>query len=106
MEVIAMTCVAKLIGDIAHHFEMREAAGGDEQRFLQLELEEYEVITPMTEQERAALRDWVASGRSVHENGWYACWDGGIPMDFLDAYRQIQEEERLPDNGNCGCSDA
>ena len=55
---------------------------------------------------RSSSKGWAASGRSVHENGWYAYWDGGIPMDFLDAYRQIQEEERLPDNGNCDCSDA
>ncbi len=46
----------------------------------------------MTEEEKEALHEWVALGKSVHDNGWYACWDGGIPMDFLDAYRQIRDE--------------
>lgn len=87
-----LTDITKILGEIAHTLELCSRAGSDAQRFLELELEEYEAVTPMTEEEREALHEWVALGKSVHDNGWYACWDGGIPMDFLDAYRQIRDE--------------
>ena len=56
----------------------------DRKNFLRRELREYEKITPMTEEEREALHEWVHSGRSVHDNGSYACYEGGRPLDFLD----------------------
>ena len=60
--------------------------------YLYEELREYEKITPMDSEERRLLREWVAEGHSVHENASLACWEGGIPLDFLDAYRQEKEE--------------
>lgn len=69
----------------------------DRKNFLRRELREYEKITPMTEEEREALHEWVHSGRSVHDNGSYACYEGGRPLDFLDVYRKEKEEcGRLP----------
>lgn len=59
------------------------------------ELYEYEQLVPMTDEERLLLHEWVASGRSVHDNGSYACLDGGAPMDFLDVYREEKEEQDL-----------
>ena len=64
----------------------------EKRRYLKQELKEYEKNTPMTEEERKALHEWVADGNSVHENAAMASYDGGRPMDFLDVYR---EEERL-----------
>ena len=63
--------------------------------YLKEELEEYEKVTPMTEEEREALREWVAGGRSVHENGSYGVWEGGAPIDFLDVYRWEKEEREM-----------
>ena len=52
------------------------------------ELEEYEKETPMTDEERSALHDWVKAGNSVHNNGSMFSSEGGYPMDFLDVYRE------------------
>ena len=60
--------------------------------FLKEELEEYEKVMPMTDEERAVLHKWVADGNSVHENGSYGVWEGGTPIDFLDVYRWDKEE--------------
>ena len=59
--------------------------------FLRQELKEYEKVTPMTEEERHVLHEWVNRGYSVHENGSMACYEGGRPMDFLDVYREEEE---------------
>ena len=43
----------------------------------------------MTPYEKRLLRNWVASGHSVHENAGskYICLAGGSPpFDFLDVY--------------------
>lgn len=60
----------------------------EKRRFLKQELKEYEKITPMTEEEKVILHEWVADGNSVHENGSMASYEGGRPMDFLDVYRE------------------
>ena len=41
----------------------------EKRQFLKKELREYEKTTPMTEEERKVLHEWVARGYSVHENG-------------------------------------
>lgn len=63
----------------------------EKRRFLKQELKEYEKNISMTEEERAALHEWVAAGNSVHENGAMASYEGGRPMDFLDVYREEEE---------------
>lgn len=60
--------------------------------YLYEELKDYEASTPMNDEERKALREWVDGGHSVHDNGRLACLDGGELMDFLDVYRQEKEE--------------
>lgn len=55
------------------------------------ELKEYEAITIMTSEERAALHDWVADGNSVYENNSFYSQENGQPMSFLHAYRYNQE---------------
>lgn len=62
--------------------------------FLKQELKEYEKVTPMTEKERAILREWVKAGNSVHENASLVCHEGGSPADFLDVYREEEEIRR------------
>ena len=59
-----------------------------------IELEKYELVVPMTPYEKRLLRNWVASGHSVHENAGskYICLAGGSPpFDFLDVYRMDKE---------------
>lgn len=63
----------------------------EKRNFLRKELKEYEKVTPMTEEERTALREWVNRGYSVHENRSMASYEGGRPMDFLDVYREEEE---------------
>ena len=48
----------------------------EKRRFLRQELKEYERVTPMTEEERSALWEWVNAGNSVHENGSMASYEG------------------------------
>ena len=66
----------------------------EKRRFLRQELKEYEKTTPMSEDERKALHEWVADGNSVHENVAMASYEGGRPMDFLDVYREEEELRR------------
>ena len=66
----------------------------EKRRFLKQELKEYEKTTPMTEEEKAVLHEWVAAGNSVHANGSMASYEGGRPMDFLDVYREEEEIRR------------
>lgn len=63
----------------------------ERKHFLKQELKEYEKITPMTEVERSVLREWVKAGNSVYENGAFACYEGGRPVNFLDVYREEEE---------------
>lgn len=63
-------------------------------RILMQELRGYEKATPMTEEERSALRDWVEDGNSVHDNPAGTFLKNGRPMDFLDAYRENEEIRR------------
>ncbi|WP_026508604.1 hypothetical protein [Butyrivibrio sp. MC2013] len=61
------------------------------QAMLDEELREYLKVTKMTAKERKALREWVATGHSVHENNAMAVYEGGCPIDFLDIYREEEE---------------
>lgn len=59
-----------------------------------MELEKYEMDTPMTPYEKRALRRWVASGHSVMEPppSKYACIYPSYPIpDFLEVYRTDKE---------------
>lgn len=67
-------------------------------QLLRKELKEYEAVTPMTDEERAALHEWVEGGNSVHDNGSMASYEGGRPMDFLDVYREEEEIRRTLDS--------
>ena len=60
-------------------------------RFLKSELQEYVQNTPMTKEERKALRKWVNNGNSVHENMGMAFDEHGKSLDFLEVYRQDVE---------------
>ncbi len=66
----------------------------ERRRFLKQELKEYEKTTPMTDEERSVLHEWVRAGNSVHENAAMAVYEGGRPIDFLDVYREEEEIRR------------
>ena len=70
----------------------------EKRQLLKQELREYEKVTPMTEEEREALHEWVAAGNSVHENGSMASYESGRPVDFLDVYREEEEIRRALDS--------
>ena len=59
----------------------------ERQRYLWNELQDFERKTHMNPQEQRELRDWVAKGNRVYENGDYLADEDGRPMNFLDAYR-------------------
>lgn len=59
--------------------------------FLLEELREYEKVTEMTEEERAALHEWVSEGYSVHENSSMGFYENSEPVDFLNDYRYHKE---------------
>lgn len=60
----------------------------EQMALLRKELEEYEETTPMTDEERSVLHEWVDAGNSVHDNSADAVYEGGRTMDFLDVYRE------------------
>ena len=60
----------------------------EHQEFLEAQYKEYIKKTPMTKKEQRALREWVKDGNSVYENDCSAWYDGGIPMEFLDVFRE------------------
>jgi len=57
------------------------------QEFLEAEYKEYIKKTEMTKKEQRALREWVKDGNSVYENSCEAWYEGQVPMEFLDVYR-------------------
>ena len=62
-----------------------------------MELEKYELETPMTPYERRALRRWVASGHSVMEapTSRYPCIHCCYPPpSFLDVYREDKQLDK------------
>lgn len=60
------------------------------QVFLEKEYKEYVKKTPLTPDERKALREWVKEGYSVYENSSGAWYDGQVPMEFIEVYRDEQ----------------
>lgn len=58
--------------------------------FLEKEYKEYVKKTPLTPDERKALREWVKDGNSVYENSSNAWYDGQVPVEFIEVYRDEQ----------------
>lgn len=64
------------------------------QTIYEEELKYYEEHVPMTISERSALREWVLSGHSIHENPGSRLLPGrGSDQSFLSMYRQEKELE-------------
>lgn len=72
------------------------------QALLDEELKEYLKETKMTPKERKALREWVTTGHSVHENNAMAVCEGGYPIDFLDIYREDEYSRAAEPPVRCG----
>ena len=58
---------------------------------LNLELQKYIEITPMTPKERLALVEWIAGGNSIYANPSMAEDDYGNPLSVLEDYRFHEE---------------
>ena len=67
----------------------------ERRKFLRKELREYLKTTETTPDELEALKEWVAEGNSVYENGSNAFYEDGTPVWFLDEYchwRDLESE--------------
>ena len=64
----------------------------DLRNILSAQLQDYEKTTDMRIEERRELRQWVLSGHSPYENGWYLCNEDGCPLDFINALRIVEDE--------------
>lgn len=76
------------------------AADRERRAYFRRELREYEKVTEMTDEEKAAIREWVADGNSVHYNPSCCVYEGGKPVDFMDSYRQEEEMRRETEVGS------
>ena len=66
----------------------------EKRNFLRKELKEYEKVTPMTEEERIALHEWVKNGNSVHENGsWHPTKVAGRWISWMYTGRKKKSEK-------------
>ena len=70
--------------------KFKEHVSPELQIFLENEYKEYVKKTPLTPDERRALREWVKEGYSVYENSSGAWYDGQVPVEFIEVYRDEQ----------------
>jgi hypothetical protein len=60
---------------------------------LRKDLKEYEQsIFDLTTDERKDLHDWVLAGHSVYDNPYLMVFEGGRPVDYIEAVRTIAQE--------------
>lgn len=64
----------------------------ERRNILSVQLQEYEKTMDMSIEERRELRQWVLSGHSPYDNGWYLCNEDGYPLDYINARRVIEDE--------------
>lgn len=64
----------------------------EKRKLLSAQLKKYEKEFKMTTVERKELHEWVASGHSPYDNGDYIYGENGYPMDFISAYRFVNEK--------------
>ena len=71
---------------------------------LRRELKEYEqTFTDLTDEERNELHEWVTDGNSVYDNPYLIVYDGGRPVDYIEAIRTIEDLRNNPEYYNCDC---
>ena len=57
-------------------------------QYLRSELREYtKTVGDMTDDEKKALSEWVASGKSVWDNPYLLYNESGVLMDFINGCR-------------------
>ena len=66
--------------------------------YLSKEYNDYVQKTPMTPDERKAVREWVSMGNSVYENSFMMCDEYGKPEEYLVEYRMEKDIERATRN--------
>lgn len=65
---------------------------------LSEQYQQYVKEVPTTPAERKQLQDWVRSGHSPYDNGWYIATEAGAPMDFINALRMSEDmEDMIPE---------
>jgi hypothetical protein len=70
----------------------------DVKDLIQREMRQYRSeVGRMTPQERKELREWVADGNSVYNNPYHMAWDGGYPVDYITAMRDIEDMRSNPE---------
>lgn len=64
----------------------------EKKEYLEELLRQYlKEIPDITKDELKDLKVWVKAGHSPYENGDYICYEGGGPMDFINAERFVAE---------------
>ena len=64
----------------------------EQRKFLRFQLKEYRKDMVLTNEEVKELEMWVSSGHSPYENPDLVCYEGGFPMDYINAKRFLEEE--------------
>ena len=64
----------------------------NDKEYLDWLLQQYlKEIPDITKEELKDLKDWVKSGHSPYENGDYICFEGGGPVDYVNAQRFLDD---------------
>lgn len=62
----------------------------DLRTLLSEDLQRYVKEVQMTDAEYRELCEWVQTGNSPYDNGWYMATDAGTPMDYISAKRFVE----------------
>ena len=65
-------------------------------------LQEMEEVVPMTLRERCCLRKWVRQGNEVESNPWNYMDSDGMPLNYLQAFRNRSRPRRKRDRRRKG----
>ena len=58
-----------------------------------IDLETYLSQMNATPEEKCQVEAWVQEGNDFHGNPWLICFENGVPMDYISAYRYVHEQE-------------
>lgn len=70
----------------------------ENREILTEQLKKYKKEIDMTPEELKAVINWISKGRSPYDNGDYIYDENGCPMDFVNAMRFEQEQQKWWDS--------
>ena len=72
--------------------KFHKSVSKDLRTLLSKDLQRYVKEVQMTDTEYRELCEWVQSGHSPYDNGWYIATDAGTPVDYISAKRFVESE--------------